>query len=510
MKLKYLVAIALMMAQTLDAGIVVVTNTKDSGTGSFRWAVSISKWKDTVIFSNITDKKPITLTSGFVLLNKSISIIGNGMGNTLLDGNSSTNIFYCDEGTNMDTIRIQKLTIQNGNGRKKYEGGGYNNIGGRSDYWFIVDFLQVEVKDCEGFNGGGIKMGLGSLTDCYIHDNFGELAGGLYAPGNPVSVTNTTFSNNIAFLYGAAYFIGPSNLKNCSIFGNKGIGIGIKEGRGALYLTGELVNCTITNNTGSLVGGLAHNGRSSVKMYNNIIYGNKGGSDVVITADPFFDQFITGDTAKDTASYDRNIVGSCTVTGPMTSNCPTWFSTADPGFNPAGPQPNSLGIPVLGLVCRSIAIDKANAGYAPSKDQNGMSRYSLPDLGAVESGDAIPVATVTASDTQLISDAVGASYQWLDCNNSYAIIPAATSKSFKPTLNGSYAVRVSNMGGVCSDTSNCFVISALGISNFQLNPKKELMKIMDVVGRETEYKPNTVLIYLYKDGSTERIMRIEE
>ena len=40
--------------------------------------------------------------------------------------------------------------------------------------------------------------------------------------------------------------------------------------------------------------------------------------------------------------------------------------------------------------------------------------------------------------------------------------------------------------------------------------KKELVKILDQLGRETSFKPNTPLIYVYSDGSTEKIFTIGE
>ena len=38
---------------------------------------------------------------------------------------------------------------------------------------------------------------------------------------------------------------------------------------------------------------------------------------------------------------------------------------------------------------------------------------------------------------------------------------------------------------------------------------KTLVKILDYMGRETTFKPNTSLIYVYDDGSTEKVFRIE-
>mgnify|MGYP001590373999 CR=1 FL=1 len=46
-------------------------------------------------------------------------------------------------------------------------------------------------------------------------------------------------------------------------------------------------------------------------------------------------------------------------------------------------------------------------------------------------------------------------------------------------------------------------------SNSQQNVNKSLVRIVDMLGRETEYKPNTVLIYLYSDGTTEKVFKVE-
>ena len=49
---------------------------------------------------------------------------------------------------------------------------------------------------------------------------------------------------------------------------------------------------------------------------------------------------------------------------------------------------------------------------------------------------------------------------------------------------------------------------SIGISELSAGGK-ELVKILDVLGRETTFKPNTTLIYLYSDGSSEKVYVIE-
>lgn len=119
---------------------------------------------------------------------------------------------------------------------------------------------------------------------------------------------------------------------------------------------------------------------------------------------------------------------------------------------------------------------------------------------------AAPAATITAVGTILTADQAGATYQWIDCANSSAI-SGATNQSYTATANGNYAVEVTVAG--CSTVSACELIDFIGIS--ELNPtEKQLLKIVDLTGRETTFKANTPLIYIYSDGSTERVFVIVE
>jgi subtilisin-like proprotein convertase family protein len=59
----------------------------------------------------------------------------------------------------------------------------------------------------------------------------------------------------------------------------------------------------------------------------------------------------------------------------------------------------------------------------------------------------------------------GGTYQWVDCNNGNAAIPGATSQTFTPTVNGSYAVQVTAANG-CSGTSTCVAYNLVGMGEF--------------------------------------------
>ncbi|MEN9639270.1 MAG: hypothetical protein RLZZ262_1138 [Bacteroidota bacterium] len=66
---------------------------------------------------------------------------------------------------------------------------------------------------------------------------------------------------------------------------------------------------------------------------------------------------------------------------------------------------------------------------------------------------------VTQSNNVLTSSEAGAQYQWIDCTNGSIDIPNATNQSYTPTVNGSYAVFVTENG--CTDVSECVDVTTI-------------------------------------------------
>ncbi|MDC0257205.1 thioredoxin domain-containing protein [Crocinitomicaceae bacterium] len=50
---------------------------------------------------------------------------------------------------------------------------------------------------------------------------------------------------------------------------------------------------------------------------------------------------------------------------------------------------------------------------------------------------------------------------------------------------------------------------ALDIEEQTIDTNKELVMIVDLMGRETTFKANTPLIYIYNDGSRERVLKVQ-
>ncbi|MCR9171843.1 MAG: T9SS type A sorting domain-containing protein [bacterium] len=72
------------------------------------------------------------------------------------------------------------------------------------------------------------------------------------------------------------------------------------------------------------------------------------------------------------------------------------------------------------------------------------------DNGVVTNG-----ATLTAMQ-------VNTDYQWLDCDNNYAVIQGETGQDFVPTQDGNYAVQIGS--STCIDTSACIAFTLVGTS----------------------------------------------
>jgi hypothetical protein len=92
---------------------------------------------------------------------------------------------------------------------------------------------------------------------------------------------------------------------------------------------------------------------------------------------------------------------------------------------------------------------------------------------------------ITNNSPTLSAYLIGATYQWLDCDNNFAEINGETNQSFTALANGNYAVEVTQNS--CADTSACENVSNLGISelatniNLHPNPTSDQITI-DITG----------------------------
>src|SRR5262245_3848078 len=187
---------------TARAATITVTNTNDNGAGSLRQAIADAHNGDAIDFGvNGT----ITLASGELLVDKSITIRGPGHDNLTVDAHDMSHVFHVSGGV---SATIAGLTITNGDGDLEYlPGGGIYN----DHSTLTVDKCTVNGNYSPGRGGGAYNDGSnGSATLTVTNSTFshnhaalpsgaGE-AGGIYNDGSygsaTLTVTNSTFSNN--------------------------------------------------------------------------------------------------------------------------------------------------------------------------------------------------------------------------------------------------------------------------------------------------------------------------
>jgi hypothetical protein len=66
--------------------------------------------------------------------------------------------------------------------------------------------------------------------------------------------------------------------------------------------------------------------------------------------------------------------------------------------------------------------------------------------------------------------------------------------------------------GACSDTTDAAtltILDDLGFEHLNMGGSKKLLKITDLNGKETAFKKNTVLFFIYEDGTVERVYEVE-
>src|SRR5438093_7100402 len=93
-----LVVLALLAAPAAGASTLTVTNAQDKGAGSLRDTITNAKSGDTIVFSPALNGQTITLTSGELVINKSLDVEGPGADELTISGNDTSRVFTLTEG----------------------------------------------------------------------------------------------------------------------------------------------------------------------------------------------------------------------------------------------------------------------------------------------------------------------------------------------------------------------------------------------------------------------------
>jgi hypothetical protein len=166
-------------SHTFPATIILVTNTNDSGPGSLRNALSIANDGDTIDATGVSGT--ILLTSGGLLINRSVTINGPGAANLAVNGNATFTVF-----NNLAlNVTISGFTITNG------VGGGIYNQG-------VVTLSDSSVVS--NVDGGFLNPGCDSCNETATITNStvsGNSGSGIFNGNNSgLTVSNSTISGN--------------------------------------------------------------------------------------------------------------------------------------------------------------------------------------------------------------------------------------------------------------------------------------------------------------------------
>ena len=280
---------------------IVAYSTVDDGPGSLRQALREASDGDKI---NVTARGTITLISGELVVDKSLTIRGPGKANLSINGNAASRVFYIAPGT---TVTIEGIKIMNG------------RVGG---FRFPTSA------------GGGVYSDHAQLTlrDCVVSGNAARFGGGVFSNSNnggstSLTLVNTSISGNSAeFLlfgdtirgFGGGIFSGggfisanPSgdatlSLDNSIVSGNTAaFGGGIFSDGFSGNATATINNSSVTNNTaftGGVIlgeqvytaggGGIYNNGDSGVatlRLTGSTITGNVAGTFVDPNEEHLFD-----------------------------------------------------------------------------------------------------------------------------------------------------------------------------------------------------------------------------
>ena len=234
------IAVVLLCAVAIRARAttITVTNTNDSGPGSLRQALADAHDGDTVEAAGISGV--IRLTTGELLVDKSVTINGAGADVLAVDGHATSSVFQIGSGK---TVTISDLTIRNGEG----------NFGGGI------------------LNGGGATL---TITDSTLSGNIGGFGGGIFNTGT-LTIVNSTVSGNTASEGAGIYNGATSTITNSTFSGNAAPG----AGGGCVNLgTLQIANSTLSDNSSGLGGSVFNIG--TLQIGNTILNTGDSGANI--------------------------------------------------------------------------------------------------------------------------------------------------------------------------------------------------------------------------------------
>jgi hypothetical protein len=341
-----------------------------------------------------------------------LTLLGAGPDRTILDGDRThrAGAVFSFYGFSLKSVTLVGLTIRNG--ATGIEGVGaltLQNVHVRDNvgcgvFWSLgsvsIEDSVVADNDATGSSGGGVKYLSPDASDLLrirrstISGNVATAGGGI-ASNKPVEIIDSLFHNNRVVGTGGAMLIttmdgAQSTIVNSTVNANRA-----DDGGGGIALLGgslKIFSTTITDNQADANlngfgagGGVLVQPGASLTMANTILGGNRKS----VFSGGVWAQ-VGGECAGTLNSDGFNLmaVADCTVIGPAPI-------IGDPLLAPLG---NNGGRTFTrGVITASPAFDAGDpagcsdgAGGTLRKDQRGLPRDGLCDIGAFERGAVAP------------------------------------------------------------------------------------------------------------------------
>jgi LPXTG-site transpeptidase (sortase) family protein len=264
--------LALVGIRPAYAATLIVANDNDSGSGSLRDAISSASSGDTITFASSLSGDTITLASTLTI-DKNLTIDGSSLATPItISGNDAVLVMTINSGK---SLTLDTLIIANGNGN--VYGGGIHNDGTLTVTNTTFSDNITTGSGAGGGTGGGIyNNGGGTLTvtNCTFSGNQATTgiapSGGGITNDGMANVTNSTFSGNSADYTGGGIFnSGTLTVTNSTFSGNTA-----DQGGGiTAYYTLNVTDSTFSGNSATDGGGI-YNFSSTVTVTDSTLSGN--------------------------------------------------------------------------------------------------------------------------------------------------------------------------------------------------------------------------------------------
>jgi len=267
---------------------LTVQNTLDSGAGSLRAEIAAAHSGDTINFATSLDGQTIKLTSGELLINKTLTIAGPADRSLTVSGGGISRVFEVPtpaKHATRNVVSLSGLTISNGVGVFAASSSHYGDGEGGA----ILNWGTLTVSNCilsgnsaAGGGGGAIEnqgpltISASTLTNNVAPNNSGGGLGGAIQSFAALTVSDSTVSSNTAGWRGGGIWEGGGTLtvSSSTVSGNfagYGGGIAVEFGSTAL-----IDNCTLNSNSARVKGGAIYitNSNSTVTVSGSTLSGN--------------------------------------------------------------------------------------------------------------------------------------------------------------------------------------------------------------------------------------------